>query len=95
MVSRGGEGQFSHAFEGDLGASFFSKRANGQVQYHVEVLGRKTFTLTPFSIIQQTESSLTAAGVISRCVVTKLIAAGRNCGRVDTFHIDRLTLIHV
>jgi len=47
-------------------------------------IAQKTFVYVSalFSIMQQTESFVTAAGVISRRVITELIASGKNQGLV-------------
>ena len=52
-------------------------------------------TSASFSIVEQTVSMVTTAGVIPLCVVAKLIASSRNNGSVQAGHIHWSTLIHV
>ena len=52
-------------------------------------------TSASFSIVEQTVSMVTSAGVIPLCVVAKLIASSRNNGSVQAGHIHWSTLIHV
>ena len=52
--------------------------------YHIFHISRQEekLTLALFSIMQQTKSFVTAAGEISRRVITELIASGENHGLV-------------
>ena len=52
-------------------------------------------TSASFSIVEQTVSTVTTAGVIPLCVVAKLIASSSNNGSVQARHIHWSTLIHV
>ena len=52
-------------------------------------------TSASFSIVEQTVSRVTTAGVIPLCVVAKLVAPSRNNGSVQAGHIHWSTLIYV
>ena len=52
-------------------------------------------TSASFSIVEQTVSIVTSAGVIPLCVVAKLIASSRKNGSVQAGYIHWRTLIHV
>ena len=55
----------------------------------------KPFTSAPFSIIQQLKALVAAAGIISLCVVTKLIASCWYYCFVETRYKHRIAFIHI